>query len=223
MNRRRAPLATRAAVCLLLLTAGAGVVAQPGAPLEGRFAREVVLGEPGGLEDADVSRLSTADREALQRYLTRRDAHRPAAVGSDDTDARRQVVERAIVGLIDREDVSEAAPDVARTLDLAPGTMGTAEEAQRQADAAERYLRAHPRSPAAAFLYAFIAGRCRLAIEASADIAEKERLARKYRTMLDRLRHLDDGAYVLLARDLDAVSSLSGKRADHPREYLPPG
>ena len=72
------------------------------------------------------------------------------------------------------------------------------------------------------WLYAFLASRYRLQFEgADEDRALLERLAKKYKTMLDRVRNAGDPLFVVLANDLDNRASLSPGVTRHPRQYLP--
>lgn len=214
------------AVCVLVLLLACGAPsAAPAEPaLGGRLAREVVL-FADTLDAAAALDLPAPDRERLERYIERRDRFRSGLL-DEPADAAREArvgVERAIVSLVDREDIGPAAADVARHLDVAPAGTRDLPRTLGEIASAEQYLRAHPGTPAAPFLYAFLASRCRIGIEVSSDPGDKERLARKYRTMLDRLRNSADPIFPLLARDLDGLPSLVARQAEHPRDYLPPG
>jgi hypothetical protein len=192
------------------------------------LAREAVLDEGPLLQPAMLAELNEADAAHLDRYLARRSAFVSRLSIPPDGEAaplhgRRVAIESAIVSLLDREGIEESAADVARALDLARPGQERPVAAGREAASAEAYLRAHPGSPAAPYLYAFVASRHRLALEASTDATEKERFARRYRTMADRLRQHPDGLVALLARGLDSLPSLGGGPAEHPRDYLPPG
>jgi hypothetical protein len=214
-----------AALVLATLLAAPAAAQQPAAAL---LAREAVLHEPPLLQPAAVAQLSEPDATPLGRYLARRSAFVSRLGDAADPRAeplhtRRMAIERAIVSLLDREGSEESAADVARSLDLAHPGEDPPGAALREAASAEAYLRAHPDSPAAPYLYAFVASRHRLALETTTDAADKERFARRYRTMIDRLRHHPDDIVALLARGLDALPSVGGGRAEHPRDYLPPG
>jgi hypothetical protein len=214
-----------AALVLATLLAASAAGQQPAAAL---LAREAVLHEEPLLQPAMVAQLSEPDATPVTRYVARRSAFvsrlgDPPAGPAERLHARRVAVERAIVSLLDREGIEESAADVARSIDLANPGEDLPGAALREAASAEAYLRAHPDSPAAPYLYAFVASRHRLALETTTDAADKERFARRYRTMIDRLRHHPDGIVALLARGLDALPSAGGGRAEHPRDYLPPG
>ena len=209
---------------LVALTAMAGSAAAQGAPpVGGRLAGAVLLGEaplaPGDLP----SDLPSADRMRLTAYLERREAFKTrqgVIAGSAETWQRRERLEREIASVIERDGIEQVAHDVA----WSQGPYGLTEDIDADAEAAwaERLVREPSHAPAAPFLYALLASRYRLQFEqAGDDRPALERLARKYKTMLDRVRNAGDGIFVLLADDLDGRPALSAGATRHPRQYLP--
>lgn len=193
--RRTIGTAATFVACLATLMAQAGPP-----PLGGRLAGAMLLAE-APLSKADVPvDLPSADRLRVLGYI-------------DRTPDRRLVTQ--IAAAIETEGGETAAAAIASALD---GAAGADEEAAR----AERLLRDRAHAVAAPFLYAYLAARYRLQFEAAADDRPAlERLAKKYRTMIERVRNSDDALFRLLADDLDNRPSLSAGATRHPREYLP--
>jgi hypothetical protein len=193
--RRTMGTAAMLAACL------ATVLAQPGPPpLGGRLAGAMLLGE-APMTKADLpEELSTADRMRVLGYLER-GAGRGLAT--------------QIAAAIEADGGGTAAAAIASALS---GAGGADEEAAR----AEALLRDRAHAVAAPFLYAYLAARYRLQFEqAGDDRPTLERLAKKYRTMLERVRNSDDALFRILADDLDNRPALSAGATRHPREYLP--
>ena len=191
--------ATGTAVTVLACLATA--LAQPAAPpLGGRLAGAMLLGEPP-LSRADLpADLSTADRLRLLGYLDRR----------PDGGLSRQ-----IAAAVEAEGSKAAAEAIASAL-------GAARGADEEAARAEALLRDRAHGVAAPFLYAYLAARYRLQFEkAGDDRPTLERLAKKYRTMIERVRNSDDTLFRIVADDLDNRPALSAGATRHPREYLP--
>lgn len=195
---------------LLLFTLAASAdpaAAQTGPPpVAGRLAGAMLLGEaPLAASDLPPD-MPSSDRLRLLAYIERAGA---AQAGG--------WLGRQVLAAIERPGSEQLAADLAKTHAAAsPG--GPAAEAAW----AEGALRDGTNRPAAPFLYAFLAARYRLQIEQAPDVrAELERLAKKYRTMLDRVRHADDTLFAILAEDLDGRPALSPGATRHPRQYLP--
>ena len=92
----------------------------------------------------------------------------------------------------------------------------------QEATWAEDIVRDGANAPAAPYLYAFLASRYRMQFEqADEDRPFLERLAKKYKTMLERVRNAGDPLFVMLADDLDGRERLSPGATRHPRQYLP--
>jgi hypothetical protein len=219
--------------CLVVpLLSAAWASAQPERqPVGGRLLEAV-------LQDAkrfDLARLpadlSEADRARLGAYARRRSDFKSRLVSPPESGddaramhARRRSVEREMVAIVDRAGVEEDAAAAAAATQLLPPSGGTdpgryAEEIAR----AEAWLQMRGDSPFAPLFYAYIAWSLRAGIELNDDQSLRERLARKYRTMLDRLRSQDDHFWRLLAEELDGEPRVTNAGPAHPRDYLPAG
>jgi hypothetical protein len=177
------------------------LLAQPGPPpLGGRLAGAMLLGEAPITRSDIPEELPTADRMRVLAYLDR-------GAGGD--------LATQIAAAVEGEGGESAATAIAAALG---GTAG----ADAQAARAEALLRDRTHAVAAPFLYAYLAARYRLQFEkAAADRPALERLAKKYRTMIDRVRNSDDALFRILADDLDNRQALSAGATRHPRGYLP--
>jgi hypothetical protein len=212
---------------IALLPAGfAGLRAQhavPPAPVGGHLARAALLSGPP-LTTADVpADLSSADRLRLLGYIDRRATTEPpidGAAADRELAGRRAALQREMSSVIERPGIEEDATTIVKS---APLSADTTADPEAEAEWAEGVLREHRSSPAAPYLYAFLASRYRLTFEQvpESERSLRERLARKYKTMLDRVRSTGDSLLVLLADDLDGLPRLSPEADAHPREYLP--
>ena len=214
----------RIGTVLVVLAAIAGpAAAQSAPPVAGRLAGAVLLGEAPLTADDLSSDLSSADRMRLTAYLERWAEFKTRQgfiAGSEETWKRRERLEREIASVIERDGIEQAAHDVA----WSQGPYGLTGDIDAEAEAAwaEGLVREASNAPASPFLYALLASRYRLQFEqAGDDRPALERLARKYKTMLDRVRNAGDGIFVLLADDLDGRPVLSAGATRHPRQYLP--
>ena len=192
-------------------------------PLGGRLAGAVLLLEQP-LTTADIPQdLSSADRMRLGAYLVRWRGFRTsqgAIAGSVETWKRRERLEREIASILERPGIEQAAYGIA----WSQGPFGLTDgvDADAEAQWAERLLRDPANAAASPYLYAFLASRYRLQLERAPEDREAlERLARKYRTMLHRVKGSGDAIFLLLADDLDGRASLGAGAARHPRQYLP--
>jgi hypothetical protein len=160
----------------------------------------MLLGEDP-LTAADLpADLSPSDRMRVVDYLERKPAH---------------ALDRQIVAAIEADGVRPLAAGIASRLAAAKGPDAEAAEA-------ESLLRDPANAPAAPFLYAYLAARYRLQLErAPEDRPTLERLAKKYRTMIERVRNSEDALFRLLADDLDNRQALTAGATRHPRQYLP--
>ena len=209
---------------LLGLTLAAQIVFQPSLTtpsFDGRLTVAVLLGGPPLTAHDLPAKLSEADRLRLETYLERWKAFktRQAVVaGSQRTWDRRVRLEREMVSAIDQPGIEQVAASVA----WSQGPYGVTTDVQEEAAWAERLLRDPANATAAPYLYAFLASRYRMQFErAEEDRPALERLAKKYKTMLDRVRNAGDPLFILLADDLDNQSRLSPSGTRHPRQYLP--
>ena len=184
-----------------VVTCLAAALAQPAPPpLGGRLAGAMLLGEMPITRDDVPQDLPSSDRMRVLGYL--------------DRGAGRGLATQ-IAAAIEGEGSEAAATAIASALS---GAAGADEEAAR----AETLLRDRAHPVAAPFLYAYLAARYRLQFEkAGDDRPTLERLAKKYRTMIERVRNSEDALFRLLADDLDNRPALSPGATRHPREYLP--
>ena len=186
-----------------------------------------------GAERFDPERLQSdlpePDRARLREYARRRAAFRsgldppPPGSGADPTHDRRVALEREMVALVDRPGIEAAAAAAVAVVPPAPSGGPRSDDYAREIAWVEVWLQQHPDSPVAPLFYAYVAWQLRVGVEMNEDRALRERLARKYRTMLDRLRSRDDPIWRLLAEDLDREPRVTNAGSAHPREYLPAG
>jgi hypothetical protein len=210
------------AVLLGCTTVAATPADGPAPPLGGRFAGSVLLSE-APLSATDLSPdLSSADRLRLLAYLDRRAAFRSriATVAGDVAlHGRRVRLEQEMVSVIEQPGIERLASAIAASAALSADPLKGPEDEVAWAEGA---LREPGAAPAAPYLYAFLASRYRIQLErAPEDRGALERLAKKYKTMLDRVRNANDGIFILLADDLDGRASISASASRHPRQYLP--
>jgi hypothetical protein len=191
-------------------------------PVAGRLAEAVLMGaEPlTGLPQD----LSSSDRARLTAYLERWRAFKQVGPPVDyeepwDRRERRERLEREIVSTIEGEGIEQVAHAIA----WSHGPFAASPlDPHREATWAEHLLRDPSNAIAAPYLYAFLASRYRMQFErAVEDRPALERLAKKYKTMLERVRNAGDPLFILLADDLDNQERLSPKATRHPRQYLP--
>ena len=187
----------------------------------GRLAGAVLLGE-APLTSHDVPRDMQASYKArLERYFERGRAFKTRqgiVAGSLETWKRRERLEQEIASTIDQPGIGPLAHAIA----WSQGPYGVTRDAREEATWAEALVRDPANQAATPYLYAFLASRYRLQFEgADEDRALLERLAKKYKTMLDRVRNDGDPLFMLLADDLDARAGLSTGARRHPRQYLP--
>lgn len=206
----------------ILCATGAHAQAGP-PPVGGRLAGAVLLGETPLTEKDLPGDLSSADRMRLAGYLERWQAFRTRqgpVSGDLDTWRRRARLEREIASVIERDGIERAAAAIA----FSDGPYGLSPDIDADAEAAwaERLVREPSHAVAAPYLYALLASRYRMQFErADEDRPLLERLAKKYKTMLERVRNAGDGLLVMLADDLDSRPALSAGATRHPRQYLP--
>lgn len=187
----------------------------------GRLAGAVLLAEaPLTPQDIPVE-MQAPYRTRLATYLERWKAFKTrqgSVAGSMENWKRRERLEQEIASAVDAPAIAPAA----HTIAWSGGPYGVTRDAREEASWAEALVRDPANAVATPFLYAFLASRYRLQFEhADEDRSALERLAKKYKTMLDRVRNAGDPFFVLLANDLDTRASLSPGVTRHPRQYLP--
>ena len=131
---------------------------------------------------------------------------------------RVERLEQEIASVVERPGMEQVAHAIA----WSQGPYGVTTDVQEESAWAESLVRDPANALAAPYLYAFLASRYRMQFErAEEDRPALERLAKKYKTMLDRVRNAGDPLFILLADDLDNQPRLSPSATRHPRQYLP--
>jgi hypothetical protein len=218
----------------IVITVVVGVAGQPqkgssaGIDLGGKFYRAVFISGPGTLSSGDLAAVPEPARERLSTFLTRRSAfsslyeNKPQDADALQSDAKRRVIERAIVSLIDAPDINARAVEFVKSAPIAYEWEGEPAGPLAESAFAEEILKKDPKTLLAPFLYVFIAQRQRAAFEAASrteDQATMKAAATKYRTFIERARTAPDPIFKLLADDLDRVPYVYTKTALHPRDY----
>jgi hypothetical protein len=222
------------AAALVLLTAMAVAppqeTAAPAVDLHGKLYRSVFVTGPATLTATDVQALPQAVRDRLSRYLTRRTAftsrytHDATSFDQARVDAKRREIERALVALIDAPGIEDRARDFVQSARIAVEWEGSWKGPLEEAAAAEDFLKRHPSSALAPYLYVFIAQRQRAAFEAYAQAQNVEGMkgaSKKYRTFLQRARSASDPIFTLLVDDMDRQPHIYLKTDQHPATFDP--
>ena len=224
-----------ATIALVVLTAIAGgTSAGPQGPdvaaidLQGKLYRSVFSSGSGVLTPADVKALPEPLRGRLDKYLTRRAAFKSHYKSEADSfeqvrvDAKRRLLEQAIVSLIDAPGIEKSAADYVGTAPIHYEWKGLQDGPLEESAHAEAILGKDPSSPMAPWFAAFIAQRQRVAFETFAlqkNEAGMKATSKKYRTFADRARAADDPIYAALIADMERQPYLYMKGAPHPRDY----
>ena len=226
---------TEPAAVLVLWLAGmlmsAAAWSQPAVPdLGGKLYRSAFSSGAGMLSHGDLAGVPEPLRSRLATYLARRAAFKSQYKGEPDTlaqmraDAKRRVLERAIVSLLDVPGIERAAVEFVAGAPIAGEWNGLHQGPLDEAAYAENLLKKDPESPLAPWLYVFIAERQRIVFEASEnekDQAAMAAAARKYRTFSSRARSVPDPVFPALMHDLERLPYLYIKSAGNPRDYDP--
>jgi hypothetical protein len=198
----------------LLVVGLQSTVAHPEIDLQGRFYRAVFAPGPNTLSSGDLASVPEPFRGRLSRFLMRRSAFQsmyegaPGDVTAVARDAKRRAIERAIVALIDADDIRPRALAFVKTAPIAHEWEGMPDGPLAESAYAEQLLRDEPKTPLAPFLQIFIAQRQRAAAEAAAlkqDAVAAKAATGKYREALSRARAAADPIFALLADDLERV------------------
>lgn len=201
-----------------------------GAALSGKLYKSVFFSGPGSLAAADLAAAPAEVRSRLERYLQRRAAFSSRLQnGASDletlrVEAKKRVVERAIVALIDVPDIESAAAAYAQGATILDEWDRQPDGPQAEATAAEEFLKQDPSTPLAPYLYVFIAERQRAAFELMTPDSEKADMtaaAKKYRVFMQRARAVEDPIVRLLADDMERVPFLYANNGFHPRDFDP--
>ncbi len=209
--------------------AGQPSYAFPDIDLKGALARSVFSYGKDTLTSGDLAVVKEPLRERLSRYLIRRSAFKSSYTGSAsdfDTaaiDAKRRVIERAIVALIERQGIAQRAVEFVKDAPIAYEWEGMPEGPEAEAAFAEGFLSKDPATPLAPFIHVFVAHRERAAFEAcerETNTGCMKKTAAKYRDALQRGRSASDPIFRLVADDLDRAPYVYLRTASHPRSSL---
>lgn len=226
----RAAIAVLALLALAAPAAAQSTDASAVPRFDGKLYRSVFSSGPGMLKPADLQAVPEPLRARLARYLERRSRFKSGYKGQPDdisdvrSDAKRRVVERAIVSLVDDPGIARAAADFAAAAPIASEWEGKHDGPLAEATFAEDVLKKDPASPLAPWLYAFIAERQRIAFEAYENEKDQEGMkaaARKYRIFVQRARSVEDPIYAALVADMESLPHLYIKGSQHPRDFDP--
>jgi hypothetical protein len=202
----------------------------PAVDLKGKLYKSVFFSGPGALTTADLTAVPPSERPRLERYLRRRAAFASKLQGTASSfemlrsEAKKRVVERAIVALVETPDIEKAAASYAEEATILYEWQRRADAPISEATAAEAFLKRNTSSPIAPYLYVFIAERHRAAFEmmnVDAQKADMTAAAKKYRTFMQRARAAEDGIFRLLADDMDRQPFLYVSSPFHPRDFDP--
>jgi hypothetical protein len=219
-----------ALILALAVTPAAQAPAGEGANLKGKLYKSVFFSGPGSLAPPDLAAVPADVRRRLERYLTRRAAfasklqNGASSFEAVRAEAKKRVVERAIVALVDAPDVESAAAAYVRDATILYEWEQRPDGPQSEASAAEEFLKTDPATPLAPYLYVFIAERQRAAFElmtVDSQKADMTAAAKKYRTFMQRARAADDPIFRLLADDMDGQKFLYANNGFHPRDFDP--
>lgn len=181
--------------------------------LGGALFRAVFQSENGTLGNPEKLNLSPAVRPLLDRYVARNAAFRSqlsCAEGASQSDCAklsgRQRVERAIVTLIDREEIESQASRFAGEIRMLTNWQGMSEGPIEEASSIRDQLGVDSKSPLAPFMYLLLAHRYRAAFEAATQ--EKQPLVAAqmdalYRHALAQALQSGSPLVALTALDMD--------------------
>jgi hypothetical protein len=200
------------------------------ADLQGKLYRSVFSSGSGVLAPADVKALPEPIRGRLEKYLARRGAFKSNYKSEADSfervrvDAKRRLVEQAIVSLIDAPGIERIAADYVSTAPIRYEWEGMPDGPLEEANHAEALLTKDQASPLAPWFAAFIAQRQRVTFE-TCEVQKNEEgmkaAAKKYRTFVERARAASDPIFGLLMADMERQPYLYLKTATHPRDSKP--
>jgi len=223
------------AAVVMIVALGIAGVAQtspktPAIDLQGKLYRAVFSSGPGVLTAADVEKMPEPFRARLQRFLARRSSFRSSYKSAPDdlkavrSDAKRRLLERSIVSLVEAPGIEKLAADFVSAAPIAPEWEGMHDGPLAEATFAENVLKKDPSSPLAPWFYIFIAERQRISFESYENEKNEEGMktsARKYRAFVERARAADDPIYPALIADMEAQPFLYIKNTSHPRDFDP--
>ena len=200
------------------------------ADLRGKLHKSVFSAGAGALSAADVDTAPATLRERLGKYLSRRAAFKSAYKSQADSfdsvriDAKRRLLEQAIVALIDAPGIERTAAEYVASAPIHYEWKGMPDGPVEEANHAETALKKDPASPLAPWFYVFIAHRQRAAFEASEGQKNQEGMkaaAKKYRAFAERARAVADPIFPALIADMERQPYVYLKATSHPRDYNP--
>jgi hypothetical protein len=222
-------------VAVVIAALGAAAAAQtPPTPrsvdLKGKLYRSVFSSGAGVLTAADVSLVPEPLRARLTKYLMRRNAFKSNYKSDSDSfermraDAKKRVLERAIVSMIDAPGIEKTAAEYISKAPIFYEWEGKHDGPLEEARYAEDVLKLDPSSPLAPWFYVFIAQRQRIVFEACENEKNEEGMktaAKKYRAFVERARAVDDPIYAALIDDMERQPFLYIKGSKNPRDFDP--
>ena len=227
--RRRIALALSFAFSAALLSAQAPA---PGADIDllGKLYKSVFSAGAGTLAAPDVATAPQGLRERLAKYLSRRAGFKSGYKSQADSfdsvrvDAKRRLLEQAIVALIDSPGIERLAADYVASAPIHYEWKGMPDGPIEEANHAEALLKKDPSSPLAPWFYVFIAHRQRAAFEAAEgqkNLDTMKAAAKKYRAFVERARAVPDPIFPALLADMEQQPYVYLKTTSHPRDYNP--
>ena len=225
----------RITVAVMIVALGVAAAAQvsekkPGIDLQGKLYRSVFSSGAGLLAPADLEKTPEPVRSRLGRYLSRRAAFKSSYKSAPDdlkavrSDAKRRLLERSIVSLIEAPGIEKLAADFVSAAPIAHEWEGMHTGPLAEANFAEDVLKKDPSSPLAPWFYLFIAERQRIVFESYENEKDEEGMktaAKKYRAFVERARSAGDLIYAAVIDDMEARPFLYIKNTKHPRDYDP--
>jgi len=202
------------------------------ADLQGKLYKSVFSTGVGALKYEDLPNAPEELRTRLARYLSRRSAFKSGYKSGADSfdavrvDAKRRMIEQAIVALIETAGIERMATEYVSTAPISYEWKGMHDGPMEESAHAEALLAKDPSTPLAPWFAVFIAHRQRAAFEAYEVEKNQEGMkaaARKYRLFLERSRSLADPIFPALAADLDRQPFVHIKTTTHPRDFNPGG
>ena len=223
------------AAAVMIAALGAAAAAQivakkPVIDLQGKLYRSVFSSGAGLLAPADLEKIAEPLRARLGKYLNRRTTFKSNYKSAPDdlkavrSDAKRRLLERSIVSLVDAPGIEKMAADFVSAAPIAHEWEGMHAGPLAEATFAEDVLKKDPSSPLAPWLYLFIAERQRIVFESyenEKDEAGMKAAAKKYRAFVERARATEDPIYAAVIDDMEAQPFLYIKNSKHPRDYDP--
>jgi hypothetical protein len=200
------------------------------ADLQGKLYRSVFSAGVGALKYEDLPNAPEELRTRLARYLSRRSAFKSGYKSGADSfdavrvDAKRRMIEQAIVALIETPGIERMAAEYVSTAPISYEWKGMHDGPMEESAHAEALLAKDPATPLAPWFAVFIAHRQRAAFEAYEVEKNQEGMkaaARKYRLFLERSRSLADPIFPALAADLDRQPFVYIRTTTHPRDFSP--